>query len=131
MQARSKVISFLILLLLLGFVRLIACAPPVAEKGDLEVNQVSLHKDLSEIKIKDCLGCHDTFNEKSLDRDIKTAHAVHDFFGPEGCLNCHKGFDLNQESGSVLRKTVDMEKCLECHGKASKGWGASISEGRL
>jgi hypothetical protein len=130
MQARTKVISFLILLLLLGFVGLIACAPPVAEKGDLEVNLVSLHKDLSEIKMKDCVGCHDTHNEKSLDRDIKTAHAVHEFFGAEGCFDCHKDFDLNQESGSVLRKTVDMEKCIECHGKTSKGWKASLSPGK-
>lgn len=129
MKARSKMNIFLILLLLFGLLGLGSLALPVAEEVDADVNLAALHKDLSEITIKDCVGCHDTLSEQSLDRDIKTAHAIHEFFGAEGCFNCHKGFDLDQDSGSILRKTVDMEKCLECHGKTSEGWRASLSSG--
>jgi hypothetical protein len=117
---------FLILLLALG----LALKLTVADEEALDENLYALHEDLSEIKIKDCVGCHDTLNDKSLDRDIKTAHAIHEFFGAEGCLKCHKDFDLNQDSGQTLRKPVSMEICIDCHVGTSKGWKVSLSPGK-
>jgi len=115
----------LLVVLVVGVVFVLRLAEAEEEASD--DNLFVLHEDLSKITMKDCVSCHDVLNEKSLDRNIRTAHVIHAFFGKDGCLFCHQDFDINQDSGHVLRKQVDIEICLGCHVSTGEGWKASLS----
>lgn len=123
MKMSPKFIILLTLFVAVGFALKFA----EAEDATSDENLYVLHEDLAKITMKDCVGCHDVLNEKSLDRDIRTAHVIHAFFGKDGCLHCHQDSDINQDSGHVLRKHVDMEICLGCHVSTKKGWETSLS----
>ena len=123
MKGSTKFIFLVILVVAVGFVLKLAEAEDEASEENLFV----LHEDLSKITMKDCVSCHDVLNEKSLDRNIRTAHVIHAFFGEDGCLFCHQNFDINQDSGHVLRKQVDIEICLGCHVSTEKSWERSLS----
>jgi hypothetical protein len=123
MKGSAKFTFFVTLVVAVGFVLHYV----QAEDKGAEENLFVLHKDLSNIAMKDCVSCHDVLNERSLDRNIRTAHVIHAFFGEEGCLFCHQDSDINQDSGDLLRKHVDMKICLECHVSTEREWKASMS----
>lgn len=123
MKMSPKFIILLTLFVAVGF----ALEFAEAEDATSDENLYVLHEDLSKITMKDCVGCHDVLSEKSLDRDIRTAHVIHAFFGKDGCLHCHQDFDINQDSGHILRRQVDMNICLNCHVSTEKEWKASMS----
>lgn len=121
MKGSARVIVLAMVIVTVGFVL------KFAEEGASEENLFVIHQDLSKTTMKDCVSCHDVLNEKSLDRNIKTAHVIHAFFGKDGCLFCHQDSDINQDSGDLLRKHVDVKICLGCHVSTEKGWEASMS----
>jgi hypothetical protein len=123
MKVRSRFIILVILVLAVGFALKFAAA----EDATSDKNFYVLHEDLSKITMQDCVSCHDVLNEKSLDRNIRTAHVIHAFFGEDGCLFCHKEFDTEQDPCPVLGKQVDRDICLSCHVPTEEGWKASVS----
>ena len=123
MKGSARFIVLVILVIAVGFALKLA----EAEDGASKENPFILHEELSKITMNDCVDCHDVLNEKSLDRNIRTAHGIHAFFGKDGCLFCHKEFDIDQDSCPVLGKRVDRNICLGCHVGTEEGWKASMS----
>lgn len=123
MKVSSRFIILVILAVAVGFGLKLAQAEGEAS----DKNFYALHEDLSKITLQDCVSCHDVLNEKSLDRNIRTAHVIHAFFGEDGCLFCHKEYDIEQDSCPVLGKRVDRDICLGCHVSTKEGWKASVS----
>ncbi len=90
---------------------------PAMEMGDL----IALHEDLTEVKSDRCISCHgNKAEEKSLNPDIKTPHAIHIPMLKE-CNVCHKKADLLEGSAAALRKQVDPQICNGCHGPGGSG----------
>ena len=69
----------LLVVLVVGVVFVLKLAE--AEDGASKENPFVLHEELSKTTMNDCVDCHDVLNEKSLDRNIRTAHVIHAFFG--------------------------------------------------
>ena len=79
-----------------------------------------------------CLSCHaDVLNRTTLDPKIRDAHAAMMPFVPgyqaakgatnENCNFCHKGADLRDHSVGNIRKDVNVESCVACHGTQGPG----------
>lgn len=92
----------------------VAAAPVSADQPSNEL--IELHKDLTKVATEQCINCHgNKADEKSLQADIKTPHAIHiPLF--KSCSLCHKSADLLQGSAGALRRQVDPQTCFGCHG---------------
>lgn len=92
-------------------------APTSKTMGDL----IAFHQDLTKIASAQCISCHgNKAEEKSLNPDIKTPHAIHIPMLKE-CNTCHKKADLLEGSAATLRKQVDPQVCNSCHGPNGTG----------
>lgn len=91
--------------------------PTPKTMGDL----IAFHQDLTKVTSDQCVSCHgNKADEKSLNPDIKTPHAIHIPILKE-CNTCHKKADLLEESAATLRKQVDPQVCYSCHGPSGPG----------
>lgn len=104
-------------------------SPAAAEQpsGDL----IELHSDLTQVATADCVGCHgDKSQEKSLDPNIATPHAIHIPMLVD-CNYCHKSADLLQGSAANLMKQVSPQVCAGCHGpggSAPQFFGVEVAQ---
>ncbi len=91
--------------------------------ADTDFAFIAVHDPSSADYDSDCISCHgDRMTEVALDGVTPSVHSTmagSALFG-EGnarCLFCHKhGANLVNESGSGLRRQVDMFACNVCHG---------------
>lgn len=102
--------------------------PPGPQQVDLlSVNIQAIHDSTSAQYNSDCLSCHrDITQRTTLDPKIKDAHSVmmplvpgfSATTGPtnQNCNFCHKGADFKEHSSAGIRKEVDAENCVLCHG---------------
>jgi len=80
-------------------------------------NLIALHNSSSPQYDNNCTSCHGKRdNEKSLDPQIPRVHTSH-IAKEIACTHCHKTVDLIEGSAANIRRQVNVEICIECHGK--------------
>lgn len=96
-------------------------------------NLVALHDPQSPSYDGQCLKCHKSvLTTPSLDPRIASFHQAMLPYtpgysprkGPQdtNCIFCHRNaVDFDQESGSSLRRNVNVEACIYCHGRSGPG----------
>jgi len=92
-----------------------------------EQNFISLHDSSSPQYDSDCVSCHaDILTRQSLDPSISDAHVAmlpwtSGATNNDKCVFCHESVDVLQKSSATVRRSVDVELCIECHGPGGIG----------
>jgi hypothetical protein len=92
-----------------------------------EQNFISLHDSSSPQYDSDCVSCHaDILTRQSQDPSISDAHVAmlpwtSGATNNDKCVFCHESVDVLQKSSATVRRSVDVELCIECHGPGGIG----------
>lgn len=96
-------------------------------------NLTAIHDPLSRAYDSNCLGCHaEILKQSSSDPRVLAFHQAMIPYTPgynarkgaqnKNCTTCHQdAIDFQQESGVSLRRTVNIESCVYCHGRSGPG----------
>lgn len=103
----------------------LACGGGGGSGGDSEgqsieetnANDVAVHLNASRYASSECIKCHGNMQDQTtLDSSVEGIHPKHTRVTTLTCTDCHQSVDLLQKSGANLRRQVDVQKCVDCHG---------------
>ena len=84
---------------------------------ETNANDVAIHLNASQYASSQCITCHGNMqDETTLNSGVEGLHPKHTRVTTLTCTDCHTSVDLLQKSGANMRRQVDVDKCVDCHG---------------